>query len=284
MRKCLLIAVLFLFNVTAMAQQKPAYILYNAKGKKVDYDKMMKQLVKQDIVLIGEFHNNPISHWMQLEITKDAKLHRSLVLGAEMFEQDNQAALDNYLQGKITAKGLDSSARLWNNYQTDYAPLVNFAKENNISFAATNIPRRYASMVNKGGFEVLDTLSDLEKTWIAPLPFAFDSTLPGYVNMIKMMAGHGTPNMVKAQASKDATMAHFILKYFVPGSLFIHYNGSYHSDNHDGIVWYLQQARPDLKIATVTTVSQKDIKKLLEENKNKADFIICVDEDMTTTY
>ena len=284
MRKCFLIAVLFLFNVTAMAQQKPAYILYNAKGKKVDYDKMMKQLVKQDIVLIGEFHNNPISHWMQLEITKDAKLHRSLVLGAEMFEQDNQAALDNYLQGKITAKGLDSSARLWNNYQTDYAPLVNFAKENNIPFAATNIPRRYASMVNKGGFEVLDTLSDLEKTWIAPLPFAFDSTLPGYVNMIKMMAGHGTPNMVKAQASKDATMAHFILKYYVPGSLFIHYNGSYHSDNHDGIVWYLQQARPDLKIATVTTVSQKDIKKLLEENKNKADFIICVDEDMTTTY
>lgn len=284
MRKCLLIAVLFLFNVTAMAQQKPAYILYNAKGKKVGYEKMMKELVKKDIVLIGEFHNNPISHWLQLEITKGAKQHRNLVLGAEMFEQDNQAALDNYLQGKITAKGLDSSARLWPNYKTDYAPLVNFAKENNIAFAATNIPRRYASMVNKGGFEVLDTISDLEKTWIAPLPFAFDVTLPGYVNMIKMMAGHGTPNMVKAQASKDATMAHFILKYFVPGSLFIHYNGSYHSDNHDGIVWYLKQARPDLKIATVTTVSQKDIKKLLDENKKKADFIICVDEDMTNTY
>lgn len=284
MRKCLLIAVLFLFNVTAMAQQKPAYILYNAKGKKVGYEKMMKELVKKDIVLIGEFHNNPISHWLQLEITKDAKQHRNLVLGAEMFEQDNQAALDNYLQGKITARGLDSSARLWPNYKTDYAPLVNFAKENNIAFAATNIPRRYASMVNKGGFEVLDTISDLEKTWIAPLPFAFDVTLPGYVNMIKMMAGHGTPNMVKAQASKDATMAHFILKYFVPGSLFIHYNGSYHSDNHDGIVWYLKQARPDLKIATVTTVSQKDIKKLLDENKKKADFIICVDEDMTNTY
>ena len=284
MRKYLLIAVLFLFCTAAMAQQKPAYILYNAKGKKVGYEKMMKDLVKKDIVLIGEFHNNSISHWMQLEITKDAKQYRNLVLGAEMFEQDNQAALDNYLQGKITAKGLDSSARLWPNYKTDYAPLVNFAKENNIRFAATNIPRRFASMINKSGFEVLDTLSEKEKGWLAPLPFAFDSTLPGYVNMIKMMAGHGTPNMVKAQASKDATMAHFILKYFVSGSLFIHYNGSYHSDNHDGIVWYLQQDRPDLNIATVTTVSQKDIKKLLAENKNKADFIICVDEDMTNTY
>ena len=99
-----------------------------------------------------------------------------------------------------------------------------------------------------------------------------------------MMAGHGTANMPKAQASKDATMAYFILKYYVPGSLFIHYNGSFHSENHDGIVWYLEQQRRNLKIFTVTTVSQKDIRNLLSENKHKADFIICVDEDMTTTY
>jgi len=267
-----------------VAQNKPAYVLYNANGKKVSYNKMIKELVQKDIVMIGEFHNNPISHWMELEITKDCKQQRQLVLGAEMFEQDNQAALDLYLQGKLSAKGLDSMARLWKNYSTDYAPLVNFAKENNIVFAATNIPRRYASMVSKGGFEVLDTISAKEKTWMAPLPIAYDAELPGYKNMMTMMAGHGTINMPKAQAIKDATMAYFILKYFVPGSLFIHYNGSYHSENHDGIVWYLQQARPGLKIATVTTVSQKDIKRLLEENKKKADYIICVDEDMTGTY
>ena len=99
-----------------------------------------------------------------------------------------------------------------------------------------------------------------------------------------MMAGHGTANMPKAQAVKDATMAHFILQYFIAGSLFIHYNGSYHSDNHDGIMWHLQQQRPELAIATITTVSQKNIRHLLKENKNKADFIICVDEDMTATY
>ena len=99
-----------------------------------------------------------------------------------------------------------------------------------------------------------------------------------------MMAGHGSVNMPKAQALKDATMAHFILRNFVPGSLFIHYNGSYHSENHDGIVWYLKNSRPELKIVTVTTVSQKNINQLLAENKFKADYIICVDEDMTNTY
>jgi uncharacterized iron-regulated protein len=284
MKNIALIFLLSVYSTIIYAQQKPAYILYNSEGKRISYKKMIKQLSERDIVMIGEFHNNAISHWMELEITKDCKEKRNLVLGAEMFEQDNQVALDLYLQGKLSVKGLDSNARLWKNYSTDYAPLVNFAKENKIVFAATNIPRRYASLVSKGGFEALDTIPPTAKAWIAPLPIAYDSTLPGYKNMMTMMAGHGSSNMPKAQASKDATMAYFILKYFVTGSLFIHYNGSYHSENHDGIVWYLKQTRPELKIATVTTVSQKDIKKLLAENKGKADFIICVDEDMTNTY
>ncbi|MGF2414906.1 ChaN family lipoprotein [Ferruginibacter sp.] len=284
MKKLLLLPLSFLVLLTAIAQHKPAYVLYNAKGKKVKYSKMIQALTKQDVVLIGEFHNNAISHWMELEITKDCKAQRNLVLGAEMFEQDNQPALDLYLQGKLSAKGLDSMARLWKNYPTDYAPLVNFAKENNIAFAATNVPRKYAATVSKGGFEALDTVPATAKTWIAPLPIAYDAELPGYKNMMTMMAGHGNANMPKAQALKDATMAHFILQYFVPGNLFIHYNGSYHSDNHDGIVWHLLHSKPGLKIATVTTVSQKDITKLLAENKSKADYIICVDEDMTNTY
>ncbi len=268
----------------AAAQNKPAYILYNANGKKVKYAKMINAIATQDVLFIGELHNNAISHWMELEITKDSKEKKPLVLGAEMFEQDNQQALNSYLEGKLSAKGLDSAARLWKNYNTDYAPLVDFAKENKIPFVATNIPRRYAALVNKGGFEALDTLSSTTKLWMAPLPMAFDSTLPGYTKMKTMMGGHGSSNTVKAQASKDATMAYFILQHLAAGSLFIHYNGSFHSENHDGIIWYLKKAKPELKIITVTTVTQKDIKHLEAENKNKADYIICVDEDMTNTY
>ena len=284
MKKLLLPIFLVSCSLFSIAQSLPAYVLYNAKGKKISFEKMIKTLSAADLVFIGESHNNPISHWMELEITKACKEKRNLTLGAEMFEQDNQQALNLYLEGKISAKGLDSMARLWKNYNTDYAPLVNFAKENNIVFAATNIPRRYASVVSKGGFAALDTIPAMAKTWMAPIPIPYDSTLPGYTNMLTMMAGHGSPNMVRAQAIKDATMAHFILKYFVPGNLFIHYNGSYHSENHDGIVWYVQKQRPEIKILTVTTVSQKEMKHLLDENKNKADYIICVDEDMTTTY
>jgi uncharacterized iron-regulated protein len=284
MKKYLFFIVLLTNSIIAFAQQKPAYILYNSEGKKVSYNKMIKQLAKKDIVLFGEFHNNAISHWLELAVAKDLSEKRNLTFGAEMFEADNQQALNNYLAGKITAKGLDSTARLWSNYKTDYAPIVNFAKEKNAPFIATNIPRRYASLVSKKGFEALDTLSALEKTWIAPLPIDYDAQLPGYVKMIEMMGGHGGPNMPKAQASKDATMAYFILQNFKPGNLFIHYNGSFHSENYDGINWYLKRKQPDLKYATITTVSQKNIKELLAENKGKADYIICVDEDMTNTY
>lgn len=277
-----ILSVVVFLNLSA--QNKKGYRLYNAQGKEIRYSKMMKSLVKADIILFGEYHNNPISHWLQIETTKDLFLKRKIKLAAEMFEADNQQALSNYVSGKITQKAFDTSARLWPNYKTDYAPLVNFAKANKLEFIAANIPRRYASLVSKKGFEGLDTLTAIEKTWIAPLPIEYNAELPGYKKMIEMMGGHGGVNLPKAQAIKDATMAHFILKNRQPNELIIHFNGAYHSDNYEGILWYLQRKEPNLKYVTITTVSQKDNSKLDKENLHKADFIICVDDDMTTTY
>ena len=274
-----------LFSVFIVFGQQQPYVIYNSKGKKVTYEKLLKMADNSDIILFGEYHNNPISHWLQLELTKGLQVNNRLILGAEMFEADNQTALNQYLAGEIDRKGLDTLARLWNNYDTDYAPLVNFAKANNLPFIATNIPRKYASMVFKnGGFTALDGLSDLEKSWIAPLPIQFDATLPQYKKMLDMMGGHGGTDIVKAQAIKDATMAHFILENYKSGDTFLHYNGAFHSDFHEGILWYLQQQQTDLNYMTISTVSQKEVSKLAEENLGRADFIICVDEDMTTTY
>lgn len=268
----------------AVFAQDRAFSLYNAKGKMVKYHKMIKTLTEADIIFFGEYHDNPISHWLELEVTKSVAENHKIVLGAEMFERDNQDELNAYLDGSINSQELDSTARLWNNYYTDYAPLVDFAKEKNRKFIATNIPRRNAKLVYRMGFEGLDTLSDQEKSYIAPLPIKYDSTLKCYQDMLTMMpAGHGGSNLPKAQAIKDATMAYSILENYHSGEKFIHFNGSYHSNNHQGIVWYVQQAQPELKITTITTVSQNDISALENENLNLADFIIVVDDDMTST-
>ena len=245
---------------------------------------MLKHIEEKDMVLFGELHNNPIAHWLQFELTSDLFTKKPLVLGAEMIEADNQDELDAYLKGSIDYKTLDSTARLWSNHKTDYAPLVDFAKDNKLTFVASNVPRRYASIVYKGGFEALDSLTTEEKSWIAPLPITYDPELPGYQNILKMMGDHGSPTLVMAQAIKDATMAHFILENYKENSLFMHYNGAYHSNNYEGILWYLMLERPDLAYGTISTVTQEDVHTLAEENIGIADFIICVDRNMTTTY
>lgn len=272
------------FALSAFAQKNPAYVLYNAKGNKVTYNKMVRKLSKVDVILFGEHHDNPMSHWLQLELTNSLDQVRELTLGAEMIETDDQAYLDLYLAGEIDRKGLDSLARLWKNFHTDYAPLVDYAKNNKIRFIGTNVPRRYASMVYRGGFEALDTLPGEEKSWIAELPIAYDKDLPGYQKMLEMGGSHGGENLPKAQAIKDATMGQFIHTNVEADRLFIHYNGSYHSDNYEGILWYLTRLDPNREYRTITTVLQKDISKLEDEYKGRADFIICVPENMTRTY
>ena len=274
----------FVVSLNTIAQDKLPYQIFDVNGKKTSYAKMLKQAENVEVVLFGEHHDNSIIHWLQLEFTKDLAEKKQLVLGAEMIEADNQKQLDQYLKDEINQKAFDTLARLWNNHKTDYKPLVDFAKEKKINFIATNVPRRYASLVYKQDFQALDKLSAEEKTWIAPLPIAYDKNLPGYVKMLEMMGDHASETMPKAQAIKDATMGHFILQNLKPNSVFVHYNGTYHSDNFDGINWYLKQGKPAIKIMTIATVSQKDISKLEKENLKLADFIIVVDEDVTKTY
>ena len=284
MNKIVTILIIALFTNIVVAQKMSPYKIYNANGKDVSYKKMIKTLVKKDIVLFGELHNNAIAHWLQYEVTAELYNSKQLILGAEMMEADNQDELNDYLKGEIDYKKLDTVARLWPNYKTDYAPLINFAKDNNLPFIATNIPRRFASKVYKEGWGALDTLSDEEKEWVAPLPIPFDSELPTYKEILKMMGDHGSPELVMSQASKDATMAYFILKNYTEESLFIHYNGAFHSDKYEGILWYLKKDQPNLLYGTISTVSQDDIHKLDDENLEKADFIIVVDSNMTNTY
>lgn len=282
--KKIITSILLFATIISAAQDKKAYQIFNKNGKKTSYEKLLKAGEKAEVVLFGEYHDNSIVHWLQLEFTKDLAEKKALVLGAEMLEADNQIQLDLYLKGEINQKQLDSSARLWKNYKTDYKPLVDFAKEKKFSFVATNVPRRYASLVFKKDLMALDSLSAQEKSWIAPLPIEFDINLPGYKSMMGMQGGHAGDKMPKAQAIKDATMAYFIHKNRKENSTFVHYNGTYHSDNYEGINWYLKKLDAEIKIITIATVEQKDITKLEAEHYNKADFILVIDEDVTKTY
>ncbi len=282
----------FLCYFVAFAQDKPAYLLYDKVDKPLTYKDLIQKASEADVILFGETHNNPIAHWLQLQLTKDLyKIkNEKLILGAEMFETDVQLVINEYLSGIIKESSFEKEARIWDNYTTDYKPLLLFAKQNKLGFWATNIPRRYASAVSTSGLDILNKADKIAKTNYFPnLPIEVDYELPSYKNMLNMMGSSGVVhtdanNFVAAQAIKDATMAFKISQNMKSGHTFLHINGAYHSDNYEGIVWYLKKYNPNLKIFTITTAEQEDINEVDDKNDGKADVIICVPADMTKTY
>jgi uncharacterized iron-regulated protein len=289
MMKLSVILLFLSLSIQSFAQEKPAYKIFTGEGKKADYGDIIDKALKSDVFFFGELHDNPIAHWLELEITKSlfAEKGKNLILAAEMFETDNQLIIDEYFTGLIKESSFEGEVRKWNNYATDYKPLLNLARENGLKFIASNIPRHYASLVATGGFEALEKVSAEGKKYIAPLPVDYDPELPCYKDMLSMgggTMGHASENLPKAQAIKDATMANSIVKVWQKDQLVIHYNGSYHSDRHMGIIWYLNKYNPSIKVATIATVLQDDIDKMSIDSKDAADFVIVIPSSMTRTY
>jgi uncharacterized iron-regulated protein len=328
------------------AKNIQAFQIFDAQGKKVSYEQFLKAITvklqksapQPSVVLFGELHDNPIVHWLQYQTTSDLfRVTPYMVLGAEMFETDQQAALNEYLNptdtsaktstvvtpmgavmgGDPTYDKFKKSTKLWPNFYTDYKPLVDFAKEHQMPFIATNIPRKYASLVYRGGFAALDTLPAEKKALFPTMPIAYDSSLGCYAEIFKATGGHGGQNLPKSQAVKDATMA-WKIYHNLPSAhygeqvmevsnsktsprvnpmVFIHYNGSYHSDNHESIEWYLRQEEksaaavqmrstmmPPMTIITISARMQDDVTQLETDNKGAGDFIIVTPNNMNKTH
>jgi uncharacterized iron-regulated protein len=285
MRK-LIHSFLFLLTFHAVQAQHPVYELLNSEGKVIEYKQLLDELKNADVVFLGEFHDQPLSHWIQVALIKDLfGIHgANLKVGAEMFERDNQIIIDDYFTGIITQKKFEEETRLWKNYKSDYKTVFEFCKTNNISFYATNAPGRYVNAVYNQGIDVFNKLSPEALQYLPTQPVHFNMEVACYSKMIKEMGGHGGDKIAYAQALRDASMAEIIEKNHQPGTKFLHLNGTYHSDYHEGIVYYLKRTKPNLKILVLSTIYEANPKILSEDNRGKADFYLSIHNDMTRSY
>ncbi len=281
---------LFLLKVNVSAQNE-IYQFYDAEGNKITYEQSLEGVLEADFIFFGELHNDPVGHYFQKRMLKDLfqVKNNSFVLAMEMFEADDQLKIDEYIQGLISQKSFESEARLWNNYVTDYKPLIEFARENNIKVIASNVPRRYASALYQNGFEILQNLSEVQKDLMSPIPFPIDRNLSSYKPLDSNSPLHGgsaqKKYLLESQALKDATMAHRIESHYEEGKTFLHINGSYHSDYKQGIVHYLSSSSVKNKsIKTISVKKEKNIHNFNPENIQIADYILQVADDMTTSY
>lgn len=283
---------LLLLTSFAFVGDRPAYRLFAAAGQPADYDQMLGELAQADVVLLGEQHNDALAHWLELQVAKDLlrlKKPGFLVLGLEMFERDVQPLVAQYAAGTLPDSAFERQARPWPNYATDYRPLLQFARASKIPVFGTNAPRPFARTVAQGSLKALDKLPAADRALLAPLPLKVDYELPGYKNMAAMFGGNahggaGGQTIIQAQALKDATMAHFITQSRQPGQTLLHLNGSYHSDHHDGIVAYLRQYAPKLRVKTISVVTQAQLLTLDQEQMNVADYVVVVPADASKTY
>ncbi len=155
--------------------------VFTGDGEPVSLQDVVRAMAQADAVLVGESHTDPVGHWVQIQLLREALAAnraadqsgalRRLALSLEMFERDVQDIVDEYLQDLITEEQFKSSARPWEYYDFDYRPIVELAKEAGIPVIAANAPRRYVNRVTRLGRDALNELPTRARDFLPPLPY-----------------------------------------------------------------------------------------------------------------
>lgn len=249
--------------------------VYDTKKKRfVDFETMTAALARADLVFLGEQHNDPGTHRLQLAVLEGIARRRTgpVVLALEMFERDVQAGLDAYLAGSVDEATFLAAARPWPNYAADYRPLVEFARSRNWPVVAGNVPRRLAQVVSRRGLPAVDSLPESDRALIADdLSCPRDSYWTKFRAVMGDMSGHGmqaTPEqaeamawrMYEAQCVKDETMGEAIAESATAHStLVVHANGAFHSDYRLGTAARAKQRLPRARMSVVSFVPVADL-------------------------
>jgi uncharacterized iron-regulated protein len=264
-----------------------------------DFESMLLELSRSDIVFVGEQHNDPATHRLERAILEGLARRRGNILVAlEMFERDVQPSLDDYLAGRVSEEEFLNSSRPWPGYLTDYRPLVEMARLRKWRVIASNVPRRYASQVSKQGMAAIDAVPAAERKLIAA---QFHCPFDDYFKRFsQVMGGHPVPEEGKesekeqndeqramierfyyAQCIKDETMAESIADQFQASDngsqrpLVVHFNGTFHSDYHLGAAARTNRRIPKSKIKVVTIVPLDDLDAIQpDEHRKRGDYII----------
>lgn len=298
MRKFINAAILSVLAMAtvALGQADPAtYRVFDAKGNETSLEKIIEAAGGVDAVFLGEGHDDAVAHALQFQIFKAIVGRyngpRSVALSYEMFERDVQIVVDEYLRGQINEVQFLASSRPWNNYKTDYRPLLEFAKEQKLPVVAANAPRRYVNMVSRLGRSSLMGLTDDAKEWLPPLPYPQPSEK--YAAKFKALMGNGPEikagltNIVDSQALWDAAMAHAVarqLKHSRKG-LVVHLNGSFHTESRMGTAEQLISYRKKARFIVITIRYEDDFTKFDKaKHEDLGDFVILTDKKVPRSF
>jgi uncharacterized iron-regulated protein len=284
---------LLLMSLTGTAQDSMSvhYKIYDTRTKQIiTIDKIVTDMADADVLFFGEEHNDSAGHYLENKIFRalHAAYGGNLALSMEMFEADNQLALNEYLAGKIDEARFSKDVRLWSNYK-DYRPMIEYSKQNKIPVIAANPPRRYVTMVSRRGMASLDSLSKEAKKLLPKLPY---DTLTGryrekFFTIMKGSPGGENPRVYHSQSLWDAGMANNIYMFLKKnkGKKIFHCVGGFHTEEKLGTAAQLQMRNKKLKILNIASFSDKSFTNPdWEKESYRGDYIIITNPDLKKTF
>jgi len=271
------IAALATAGAAAQAGYVPQRVFDTARGAFSDFESMVADLARADVAFVGEQHDDPNTHRLELAVLEAlARRRGDVILSLEMFERDVQGRLDAFLRAETPEEEFLAGARPWPRYRSDYKPLVDFAISKNWPVVAANVPRPIASEIAKGGLEVLQGKSDEDKTL-----FAGELVCPTddeyFRRFGEAMGSHPAPGQSAeaarqtaeryyfSQCVKDETMAESIARAYRRGvesgkaPLVVHFNGAFHSDFRLGTAARTVRRLPDQRVMVISVLPVKDL-------------------------
>ena len=245
-----------------------------------DFETMLADLARADAVFVGEQHDDPNTHRLELAIVEGLTRRRTAVVVAmEMFERDVQENLDKYAAGTITEEQFLKDSRPWPRYATDYRPIVEFARANKLPIVASNVPRRIASAVGKTGLAAVEQLGADRRLAARELQCPVRGSY--FDRFAAAMGNHAgsSPNFYFAQCVKDETMGESVAETFhkSPGRLtIVHFDGAFHSDFAEGTAESARRRMPGCRIAVVSILPVADLDSVrpAETDLKRADYLL----------
>ena len=273
----------------------PERVFDTRSGTFSDFELMLADLARADVVLIGEQHDDPNTHRLETAVLEGLLRRRAaVVVSLEMFERDVQPALDGYLGGRQSEEEFLKATRPWPRYATDYRSLIELAKGQSWPVIAANVPRRYASEIARTGLGPLSALAANERAFIAAdLQCPKDAYFERFAASMgehPASAGAPTPDAAaqkaiveryyQSQCAKDETMAESIAASFAGrGSAtgpIVHVTGAFHSDFGAGTAERTRRrlAGKTVTIVSILPVSDLDVLAPGGDDLKRADYLV----------
>ena len=232
------------------------YQLYTPSGEHIALSKLPIELQQADVILIGEWHTHAGIHRFQTDMLKQLTSYdRSLALSMGQFTRDKQPVVDAYLRGEIGEQYLMKQANAWPNYESDYRPLVEFAKQKNLPVIAANAPKSIVRCIGRQGLDYINKLDDDQRMFIAQ---AINTGSSPYKEKFMASMHHGKPEQTEkqfaAQVTWDETMAESIVSYLDdnPGAQIVHVAGKFHTEQGLGTAASILSRNPSLKVVVIS--------------------------------